>query len=772
MKQNFKKFLKWTAITTATLILAAIFVIVSTILGVIYNPQGAFHFAQKYMLPADLNITWEHIHFNTLSIKNWDLQAELEIENLHITKKSPYLDLPIDNISVRASLFFWDLKASFQKFHLESASHIRFKPSAKPSSREEKNILQQLQDTLSTIDNLKSRLQFEDLKIDIKFFELLRENADPLQMSFLLVSPFDFKFSMTIPSPAEMKVLAEGSLSPDQENLTAHIKVQGNGLDTTQTMSLNLNRGQATLRSSGPTTYLLEKRKIQAQTELTIDMTRKVSKMNLAFSAKGLPGPVDQVEKGKLSLVTPLEASTEWSESPSQLSVSVPIELYFINKKSRDSLEQACHCKLPKALNLAADGKLWLSTLFSEPKNKTTALDGNYSLESVKNELFKVDVQGQIKIEKKGNELFYAPEIDGSVHLYSLKRLSPIFDAYGILVPAPLDVLDGTVSFNIKGPIASKIPAFLKIDLFSKTQKVKIQSESQIQISKNFKEATVQIFAKIDDLQLDLPPLDPVRGLPRISPDPRIQKKRPIPKSKQSSFKLNLDLQLETTHPGAIRLQAKYFKPSLPITLSIHSSGTKSAKGFFRAEPFDITYLRRTVHVEKLSFNLDQTQDEAIPMAGRFRIQQTDYTIFVDVTGTTKNPNIKMTSEPYLPESEIISVLLYDRTSDQLVSADAETAGGVQAAVADRAIGLFGLWAFASTPIKSFSYNPVTKVYSATLAVSDSVTAAIGTNWESAAHVELRRRISQKWILTASWTPASQDEAESTKLVLQWESRF
>ena len=131
-----------------------------------------------------------------------------------------------------------------------------------------------------------------------------------------------------------------------------------------------------------------------------------------------------------------------------------------------------------------------------------------------------------------------------------------------------------------------------------------------------------------------------------------------------------------------------------------------------------------------------------------------------------------MTSDPYLPESEIISVLLYDRTSNELVSADAETAGSVQAAVADRAIGLFGLWAFASTPIKSFSYNPATKEYSATVAVSDTATAGIGTNWESAAHLELRQRVSERWVITATWTPATQEEAQSTKLILQWEKRY
>ena len=116
--------------------------------------------------------------------------------------------------------------------------------------------------------------------------------------------------------------------------------------------------------------------------------------------------------------------------------------------------------------------------------------------------------------------------------------------------------------------------------------------------------------------------------------------------------------------------------------------------------------------------------------------------------------------------------MLYDRTNDQLQSADAETAGYVQAAVADRAIGLFGLWAFASTPIRAFSYNPVTRVYTATIELAGGVTAGIGTTWESAAQLELRKRVTRQWMLTARWNAADQDQDQNTELVLQWERRY
>jgi hypothetical protein len=182
--------------------------------------------------------------------------------------------------------------------------------------------------------------------------------------------------------------------------------------------------------------------------------------------------------------------------------------------------------------------------------------------------------------------------------------------------------------------------------------------------------------------------------------------------------------------------------------------------------------LRRTVHVDQLRLLLDAQDGGDFPVDGRFHVDQTQYRIFVDVSGSLRSPFVHLSSEPYLPRSEIISVLLYDRTSDQLVAADAETAGSFEAAMADRAIGLFGLWAFASTPIRSFSYNPVTKVYSATVQLAGGVTAGIGTNWEEAAHFEVRKRVSKRWVLTASWSPSETDRSQVGKLILQWEKRF
>jgi len=380
-------------------------------------------------------------------------------------------------------------------------------------------------------------------------------------------------------------------------------------------------------------------------------------------------------------------------------------------------------------------------------------------------------------IEKEQSGFLYFPHLNCNASISHFQAIHPILDVFNYLIPAPLDVLDGTVNISIVGPVetdpkGSTLPIAVDVDLKSSSQKVKVSTTATVLVDPKFRSAHFDVQAKVTALNLDLPPLDPLGGLPRVATDSRFRSTPEVKTAGPAKFKVSFNFAVETLSDGAIRLASKYFLPYLPLTLKIQSNAARENSGFIQSEPFNITYLRRTVKVETLRIGLDSEDTGIFPMRGRFSVKQTDYTVFIDVEGTTKNPNVTMSSEPYLPQNDIIAVLLYDRVNDQLVSGDAETTGGVQAAIADRAIGLFGLWAFAATPIKSFSYNPVTKVYTATVAVSDDLTAGIGTNWEASAHLELRKRVSKRWSLTAAWTPATQEENATTKLVLQWEKRF
>jgi hypothetical protein len=316
--------------------------------------------------------------------------------------------------------------------------------------------------------------------------------------------------------------------------------------------------------------------------------------------------------------------------------------------------------------------------------------------------------------------------------------------------------------------------ALLDADLISKHQKVNLHSKAFVQVDQGFHHAGVNVKTRIEHLELELPPFEPIAGVPKLVRDSRIKLKPAKPaKVSAAKFSVTLDLSVETAGPGAVKLYSELAKPFVPLEFKVEEHSPGAPTGQVRVLPFTVEYLRRKLAVDSLTLGLGEASTHEFPLSGDFHVDQTDYKVMIHVGGTTGSPQIQLSSDPYLERADVISVLLYDRTSDELSSGDAETVGNVQGALADKAIGLFGLWLFAATPIRSFTYNPVTKVYSASVSLGGGLTASVGTNWEQSAMLEVRKRISRRWVVTATYSPSEDDpERKIGKLTLQWERRF
>jgi hypothetical protein len=451
--------------------------------------------------------------------------------------------------------------------------------------------------------------------------------------------------------------------------------------------------------------------------------------------------------------------------------------LFFIDKDMRPPIEKSCRCKIPEKLYTEIEGRFYPEFLLNESTERRPIADTNLKIEGLDNKLFTANLAAHVKVDKQSKNWIVNPRFDSQIEVRSFQGLRQFLDAKNIIVPSPIDVLDGTIKVSARGDVdrsekSIKTPVEIDIELKSRTQKVSIGTTVTLELANDFKSLDVYIQALIRELKIELPPLDPVLGIPALTRDPRLVMKPEAPAKKDhKGFKTKVYFNVKTESAGAIQLLSKLADPLVPVTLDMNNSAKGESSGFVRFEPFAITYLRRRINVERLQVTLSEEDKGDFPVGGRFRIDQTSYKIFVDVGGTTSSPIVQLNSEPFLPRNDIISVLLYNRTSDQLVSADSETVGSFEAALADRAIGLFGLWAFASTPIRSFSYNAVTHVYTATVDLGGGITASVGTNWERAASLEVRKRVSRRWVLTASWSPTESNE-QVGKLVLQWEKRF
>lgn len=470
-------------------------------------------------------------------------------------------------------------------------------------------------------------------------------------------------------------------------------------------------------------------------------------------------------------------------DSPIKLSCPVEISLAF-EPLVKVKYEKACGCVLPPALRLDVEGVFQTSPFFakdSELPGKPDMFIGKLELQSLIEELLEIRGNSELSIKRLAlNQWDILPQGEIFVLIKRFKNFSRNLNQVALIVPAPLNQLDGTVELKVGGEIRTtpdlfQVPVELKTHLKSANQVAEIEISGSATLDRPYQSRMhIDLNTLIKGLKLELPPLDPLSGIPRVFPDERFKKIVAKPKEKkidgEKVFELTYSLTVNTLNEP-IYLLYNLFHPYAPMRPVLSISSENGTTGQIDLQKFKVEYLRRKSEVEHLRMALNNDPEGAYPLNGRLRVEQTNYTVFIDILGTLKSPNIVLSSEPYLEKSDIISVLLYDKVSDDLAGADREQVGGFESAIADKAIGLFGIWAFAATPLKSFSYNQNTKMYSANLKVADGTTVTIGTDWENQTNFEVRRKLTDRWMVVAVLQPDAKG-AQTGKILLQWERRY
>lgn len=785
-----KKFFKYLLLTIVTLIFVVVLTTSSILFWIIRNPQSAWTMAQEKFLPRDLIVSWTDMDFRLDHLSGWNYKLDWTIEGLKVTKESPEIILPIQHVRVHASIFPLSDNHKIVLHHLVLQANSPLTLSVPPSDKieTEKNPFQQFHEILSLTQKIHGRIRWEILDVKVPELKLSIGDSKPmvfnagLQQSTIQDTP-SLSYTLEMTLPEQIKLIANGNIlqstaSAAQLEMNANIDFSGFSAHVKQKLKLTAGDNQTNISSEGPAEYINKNLKLSGRPQLALTMNPKSLQVKLKTAVNGILGPYVRLPATEVNITIPLESDRAWSEQPSTFMVNVPAQLIISDPQLKASISKSCECQPPEHFQMGASGNIWLHTVIpsDQSADKTfPLLDADVKINDVVNKLLTVKLAGHLKVEKQNANYKFLPSLNLALRVDSFQALARLLDGLGVMVPSPLDILEGTVEAKMNGPVDVTekgyfFPLAATLKLNSTQQTVDASAEARVILANDLKSTSIDTQVSINQLQLELPPLKPTKGNPRILKDPRILS-QPTAQKKPNEFKLEISISVKTTSPGAIRLLAEYFKPHIPISISFQSTDLSDNSGFIRLEPFDIVYLRREVHVSKMNIDLAKSDDNGLYVDGQLRIKQSQYTVFIDILGPANKPNIVFSSNPDLPRSEIINVLLYDRTSDQMLSTDVETSGQVEAAVADKAIGLFGIWAFASTPIRGFSYNPSTKVYTATVELADDVTASVGTKWESSTQVELRKRVSRRWMLTAAWTPADEG-APSSKLVLQWERRF
>ncbi len=768
--------------------LKTIFIVISSLITVVLiaagaasiwafnNPVDAFKAVQKYILPEDLSITWDTLEIDTKYEGGLNFSFDLVSEDFKLQKSEPELSATFNNIIIHATLYFSKNRPhDLHKIEIISEDAISFKPSDQPQeNQDEQSFYQQVQNPIDQINYLKEKVKFGELNINLPVIQIA--STSPLTLSLQAKKEDNEQIALGASLDSQAyKVDLSATLFPQAEDaplLSSEVNFSAALLESALTIKAFHKPNEVTVSLAGEL-RTKNNNPLQANPQAQIVLTEDEVTLNLETNAKGQIGPFKELKDIKVSATIPQTDDVLWSEEASNSTVSSSVDLLFINQRIIRQIEQSCSCQLPKSVTITLDSEFWLSRLMSKTQDTQDVANIKVEIEKIENKLFDIELLAELLIQKENTQYFFTPNLNSTIDISSFQSVVQILGSNNILIPTPLNLLDGRLSIRSRGTAEatsqfSEIPLEIALDLASKEQKVKLTTTAVMSLHRTLQRADLTVQANIDAINLILPPLDPIRGTPRVVKDARIL--QTPKKAKKSKFQMNLEFDVKTNSDGAVKLFHEYFQPHLPVTLNLTSA--PNGNSFLKVEPFDIVYLRRKVSVNRLILDLGQAEEEVIPIDARLQVDQTQYTVFIDIKGSLKEPQIVLSSEPALSEDDIVAVLLYDQTRSELGAGDAENSAGVQSAIADRAIGLFGLWAFAATPIKRFSYNPVTKVYSAAIEVSDSVTAEIGTNWEETTNLELHKRLSRRWVLTAAWTPATTDTKETQKLMLQWEKRF
>jgi len=399
-------------------------------------------------------------------------------------------------------------------------------------------------------------------------------------------------------------------------------------------------------------------------------------------------------------------------------------------------------------------------------------------LQKIDNQL--LTIQGHCRFNLKKNKIKLYASIDQFVldlKIKSFQKLVEILRSMTWAVPAPLNQLSGQIKLQANSIIYDQqkkiqIPFSGHVDLQGPAQiALNLSLKGRLLLAqkaqKNQKTLPhLDLNVGIQRAYFYLPPFDPIFGLPVMNSDPRINKNK---EAKQKKITFSHHITIETLQKDSIRFFYKHFDPYFPSTMHAEISN-KGAKFDIRSqEKWTLTYLKRHVRIIKLEVKKAHLLKDKINIQAHLLYQAAGYDIYIDIFGDIEKPELRLSSFPNLSKSDIISVLLYNRTSDKLGRYESESSGAAKHAIEDRALGLFSIWALASTPIESFSYDSKKQMYSAQIALPGHINFNIGTDWEKVQNLSFRKRLSNTWALVTSYEPGQSEKADSGNMYLQKE---
>lgn len=438
-----------------------------------------------------------------------------------------------------------------------------------------------------------------------------------------------------------------------------------------------------------------------------------------------------------------------------------------------------------------------------------------------------------IKMRTEGTFSQSAPEgfrydVAGGVDLAILKfsRIVGLLRSTPYAVPAPLNVLDGPVNLRLRvhgNEQKGSLRYDVRPNLRSMYQALDLRATGRTDYAlhadhpkKNRVTASTDVLVEVEDMRLSAPRFD-LRAPPALKPDSRFG---PLPTQRELASEtgalpeapgLDFRVRVRTLRARSIQITTNLTESPIPIEMDLIYGGEprtvaplealvpargpasvsspplvsrfelessaprkiekdKKVTGYVVVGRTPVEIFRRRASLETL--RVDLLEDGRQPVNGRVNVRYLDYEIYALLLGDAREPQIKLVSDPPLPEDQIIAVLVFGRPLGELSEDERTTVTNLDAAFTDAVLGLGSLYFLASTPIESVGYDPERKMVSAKLGIGGGTTLEIGRGNQGTTGVGLRKRFGRHWVLRSDVERLGATGERVVSAFVEWIRRF
>ena len=359
--------------------------------------------------------------------------------------------------------------------------------------------------------------------------------------------------------------------------------------------------------------------------------------------------------------------------------------------------------------------------------------------------------------------------IDAGLKVAKFQDLVKFLQGTPYAVPAPLHVLDGPVdvTLNSNGDTTKPDQKFVykaTTNLTSGRQNVVIAVDGTLLAKDLFTpgrrlEDTTEV--ALQNIALELPYLK-LGTVPAVSVDSRIRtgeetEAAAAQRERQSQAAQEGTALVEKSTPTSVvyRAHIATVKPIIlysnlnphPIPIGVDLVATAAGMaGDITVESFEADLFKRKAMVQKVALH-SEPGAKSMDLDGLILFKLPDADVSIKLLGSTEKPQVVFESDPPMNQQDIVALLLFGKSPDDLDPDQTTTASNSQSAMASGAFGLASLYLFASTPIQYVGYDPATQSYAMKFSLPGGASLEVGSNSQQSSHLTLRKRLARHWVI-------------------------